>query len=135
MSCIQMSDKELFENGVCITRKFNEQLQIELQGIRSTKNNAESETETFDIPCIYKKILSYKNGFARAIDMSGSLIYISHDGEKLFDREFPFIAELCSDFDETGVAKIGCLWDEAFIITGYMNEYGEMFFPGHVLIN
>lgn len=121
MSNFKVPDRELFEEEILISYEYNEELRCDLEGIYRIGD------EFKFIPCLYKKVLSYKNGFARVINMAGNLVYISSNGEKLFDYEFPFIPELCEDFDEDGRASIACLADGAFILKGYMNSDGEMF--------
>ena len=121
MSKFIIPERELFDEGIFIIHDYNEELRCELEGIYGIGN-------IFNyIPCMYKKVLSCKNGFARAINIAGNLVYIGANGEKLFDYEFPFVPELCEDFDKDGRAKIACLVDETFILKGYMNSDGEMF--------
>ena len=125
MSYIHLPDKELFEEGVLLTSEYNEEIRCDLQGLYRLSNSKSI------LPCIYKKVLSFKNGFARAIDMAGRLIYVSEDGDSLFDCELPFVQELCDDFDEDGKASIGCLVNATYIIKGHMNTDGEMFLKGY----
>ena len=124
-------DRELFEGRVLIKCLYNEELRCELQGLCQLKEGVEADDDATDIPCIYKKILSHKNGFTRAINIAGNLVYICDDGYQIFDRELPFIPELCEDFDETGIAKIACLVEGVFIVKGHMNKDGEMFLKAY----
>ena len=124
MSYIHLPDQELFEKGVLLTSEYNEDIRCDLQGLYIVSDGKSI------IPCIYKKILSYKNGFARAIDLAGRLIYVS-ETDCLFDCELPFVQELCDDFDEDGKASIACLVDGVFIVKGHMNTDGEMFLKGY----
>lgn len=121
MSYIHLPDQELFEEGVLLTSEYNEDIRCDLQGLYRLSSGKSI------LPCIYKKVLSFKNGFARAIDLAGRLIYVSEDGDRLFDYELPFVQELCDDFDEDGKASIACLVDGFFIVKGHMNTDGEMF--------
>lgn len=120
MSYMYQPDKELFEEGVLLVRDFDSKIKCELVGLYKTGNAKQI------IPCIYKSILSFKNGFARVIDLAGRLIYVSEDGERLFDQELPFVRELCEDFDQEGNASIACLIEGVFVIKGHMNTDGEM---------
>lgn len=128
MSCFHATDRELFDKGVLIRYRYDKTLRCELQGLYRLKDTTGLYNgETF-IPCVYKKILSYKNGFARVITITGNMIYVRDDGEKFFDQELPFIPELCSDFDKNGKASIACLIEGVLIVRGYMDREGEMFF-------
>ena len=118
-------DGELFEEGVFLIVKWNDKICSNLYGLLRLKDG-----KTI-LPCLYKSILGFKNGFARAINMAGSLIYVSEEGESLYDRELPFIPELCADFDKSGRANIACLIDSYQIINGYMTRDGEMFLSGY----
>lgn len=120
-----MPDRELFDENILIVCEYNKDVRCDLYGLCSV------EEENIVIPCIYKSILSHKNGFARAIDLSGRLVYVSDTGEHIFDYELPFVKELCDDFDEHGHAKIACLVDEVFIVKGYMDADGTMFLKGY----
>ena len=130
MSCSYIPDKELFESGVLIKYEYNDELKYQLQGL-CWITEADKSDNVHSIPCIYKKILSYKNGFARAINPAGNLVYIGEDGDVIYDRELPFVIELCEDFDENGKAKIACLVDGVFIVRGYMNQHGDMFLKNY----
>ena len=124
-------DRELFEGRVLIKYEYNKELRCDLQGLCHIREDIVFDGDLFDIPCIYKKILSHKNGFTRAINIAGNLVYIADNGYRIFDRELPFIPELCEDFDETGIAKIACLIEGVYIVKGYMNNDGEMFLKSY----
>lgn len=125
MSFVHLPDKELFEEGVLLETEYNKDLRCDLQGLYRL-----SDGEHF-VPCLYKKVLSYKNGFARVIDLAGNLRYVGQNGDYIFDRELPFVPELCDDFDENGKAYIACLIDGTFIVSGYMNTDGEFFLKNY----
>ena len=64
MSFIHLPDRELFEEGVLLTSEYNEDVRCDLFGLRRLSDNTDI------IPCVYKSILSYRNGFARVIDLA-----------------------------------------------------------------
>lgn len=124
MSFVHLPDRELFEEGVLLTSEYNKDIRCDLYGLYRLSDSKNI------IPCLYKSILSYRNGFARVIDLAGNLKYVS-ETDCLFDRELPFVQEFCYDFDEDGIALIGCLVDGYYIVKGKMNTDGEMFLKGY----
>lgn len=125
MSYIHLPDKELFDGGVLIVSNYNTQIRCDVFGLYRLCDSKNV------VPCIYRRILSFRNGFAKAIDLAGRLVYVSEDGDVLFDYELPFIQELCEDFDEDGNAKIACLVDSTHIIKGHMDLHGTMILKGY----
>ena len=125
MSFIEVPDKELFEDGVILIRKFSWEIRDNVFGLYRL------EGEQHIVPCVYKKVLSFKNGFARVIDMACNLKYVGENGNIIFDSELPFIPELCDDFDENGIAQIACLVDGYKIVKGFMDTDGAMFLKGY----
>jgi len=122
-----LPDRENFDEGVFIAYQYDTMLRCELQGLLMLNSKSFEDGGNIFIPIIYKKILSYRNGVARAINIAGNLIYIRNDGEKLYDQEFPFIPELCEDFKKNGKAKVGCLLDGEIVLRGTMNRDGDLF--------
>lgn len=117
-------DRELFDRGVLIEIKHNKDLHVDLEGLyllHEGKLLCEGESI---VPCVYKKILSYRNGFARAINVAGMLVYVNNHGMELVAHEFPFVPELCEDFDETGNAEVVCLVEGVFMLKGTMDAGG-----------
>lgn len=119
MSFNYSPNQQLFDEGVLIKSEDHPDIRVQLFGLYGKCDGR------IIIPCRYKSILSYRNGIARAIDLAGRLVYITENGEQLFDPQFPFVPELCEDFDEDGKAKIACLVN-CFVIEGTMDDDGTM---------
>ena len=125
MSFFEVPDRELFEDGVILIRSFNWDIRDNVYGLYRQEENKHI------VPCVYKKVLSFKHGFTRVIDIAHNLKYVDENGSIIFDSELPFIPELCDDFDETGIAQIACLVDGHRVVKGFMDKEGAMFLKGY----